>query len=376
MVPPQRAAASTPARGGRCGRRTPRSVGGRRRTTVRSGAATRRRRDGRARCWWRAAGGSPYPTGGEPQQTHRSTTRFGRRWSASSPELKNASPTETTWCTTCGPLRSGRRASVRLALIPRQVRSGRPIDHMPCGSRRTKIPGVGLGGLGCHLAEPLSEGLREQGRQVIGQAPRGSTPGHFVQPSTGAAARLPFKVLNCDSLNGLSLLTRGRLWVLVTPRSASSSATGLEAMLLPRSAWMVSCPAGTFSAAIVAASSCSANVSTRPSALPRRDRPGRHDRRPGRRDQGPHRVRAARGRAARSPGRVRDRATDAVDGVSRRAGTAPASPASSPRLKTPGRSAPSSSTPTTITTDTLVSVCSPPRSSTRARPCTPSERSS
>jgi len=56
------------------------------------------------------------------------------------------------------------------------------------------------------------------------------------------------------------LLTRGRLWLLVTPRSASSSATGLEAMLLPRSGWMVSCLAGTFSAAMVVASSCSAKA--------------------------------------------------------------------------------------------------------------------
>lgn len=51
------------------------------------------------------------------------------------------------------------------------------------------------------------------------------------------------------------MLTRGRLWVLVTPRSASSRATGLEAMLLPRPAWIVSCPAW-----IVAVSSCSASA--------------------------------------------------------------------------------------------------------------------
>jgi len=67
-----------------------------------------------------------------------------------------------------------------------------------------------------------------------------------------------FKVLNCDSLCGLSLLTRGRLCVLVTPRSASSNATGLEAILLPRSAWIVNWRTGTFSAAMVASSNCSA----------------------------------------------------------------------------------------------------------------------
>jgi len=31
----------------------------------------------------------------------------------------------------------------------------------------------------------------------------------------------------------------GRLWLLVTPRSASRNATGLEAIEVPRSAWMV-----------------------------------------------------------------------------------------------------------------------------------------
>ena len=56
------------------------------------------------------------------------------------------------------------------------------------------------------------------------------------------------------------MLTRGRLWVLVTLRSASSNATGLEAMLLPRSACKVNCLAGTFSAVMVAAISCSASV--------------------------------------------------------------------------------------------------------------------
>src|ERR1700752_2350989 len=48
------------------------------------------------------------------------------------------------------------------------------------------------------------------------------------------------KVLNCDSLNGLSSDTCGRLWDWVTPRSASSNATGLEVIEEPRMAWMVS----------------------------------------------------------------------------------------------------------------------------------------
>ena len=49
-------------------------------------------------------------------------------------------------------------------------------------------------------------------------------------------------VLHCASENGLSFDTCGRLWVLVTPRSASNSATGLLFMDDPRSAWSVSWP--------------------------------------------------------------------------------------------------------------------------------------
>src|SRR5277367_5101491 len=51
-----------------------------------------------------------------------------------------------------------------------------------------------------------------------------------------------FRVLNCASEYGLSLLTWGREWDWVTPRSASSSATGLEVIEEARAAWMVSCP--------------------------------------------------------------------------------------------------------------------------------------
>ena len=36
------------------------------------------------------------------------------------------------------------------------------------------------------------------------------------------------------------MLTWGREWLLVTPRSASSNATGLEAIEEPLSAWLVS----------------------------------------------------------------------------------------------------------------------------------------
>ena len=54
------------------------------------------------------------------------------------------------------------------------------------------------------------------------------------------------KVLNWLSENGLSSETCGRLWVLVTPRSASNKATGLEFMEEPRSAWTVSWPGAMF----------------------------------------------------------------------------------------------------------------------------------
>ena len=44
------------------------------------------------------------------------------------------------------------------------------------------------------------------------------------------------KVLNCDSEYGLSFETRGRECVLVTPKSVSNSANGLDFIELPRSA--------------------------------------------------------------------------------------------------------------------------------------------
>ena len=50
-----------------------------------------------------------------------------------------------------------------------------------------------------------------------------------------------FKTLKYRPENGLSLDTCGRPCVLVTPRSASKRATGLEVMAGPRSAWTVSC---------------------------------------------------------------------------------------------------------------------------------------
>jgi len=50
--------------------------------------------------------------------------------------------------------------------------------------------------------------------------------------------------VQCET-NALSLDTWGRECVLPMPRSASSSATGLEVIEVPRSAWIVSVPGGT-----------------------------------------------------------------------------------------------------------------------------------
>ena len=68
------------------------------------------------------------------------------------------------------------------------------------------------------------------------------------------------RVRNWLSLNGLSLLTCGRLWLLVTPRSASRNATGLAVIGEPRSAWMVSWSRPMFCLATVSASSASARL--------------------------------------------------------------------------------------------------------------------
>jgi hypothetical protein len=52
--------------------------------------------------------------------------------------------------------------------------------------------------------------------------------------------RPDLNVRNCASENGLSLLTRGREWLVAIPRSAKSSATSLLRIGAPRSAWIVS----------------------------------------------------------------------------------------------------------------------------------------
>src|SRR3954454_12632015 len=60
-----------------------------------------------------------------------------------------------------------------------------------------------------------------------------------MEPKRPGKSGRYLSVLNWLSENGLSFDTRGRLWLLVTPRSASRWAIGFEGMELPRSAWMV-----------------------------------------------------------------------------------------------------------------------------------------
>src|SRR3990172_1109067 len=64
----------------------------------------------------------------------------------------------------------------------------------------------------------------------------------WIDPKRSGNAGRYFIVLNCASEKGLSFDTEGREWVLVTPRSESSSATGFEVIEDPRSACSESWP--------------------------------------------------------------------------------------------------------------------------------------
>src|ERR1041385_7958800 len=59
-----------------------------------------------------------------------------------------------------------------------------------------------------------------------------------IEPKRSGNSGRYLSVLKWASEYGLSLEQWGREWLLVTPRSASSSATGLDAIDVPRSAWM------------------------------------------------------------------------------------------------------------------------------------------
>ena len=73
-------------------------------------------------------------------------------------------------------------------------------------------------------------GLLYQGENTW-QCPRAP----WMDPNRSGNGDRYFSVLNCASENGLSLETYGQAWVLVTPRSASRSATGFEVIAGSRS---------------------------------------------------------------------------------------------------------------------------------------------
>src|SRR5678809_464648 len=63
-----------------------------------------------------------------------------------------------------------------------------------------------------------------------------------MQPKRSGRSGRYLSVLKWASENGLSSETCGRLWVLLIPRSAMSSAVDFAIIGAPRSEWMVSCP--------------------------------------------------------------------------------------------------------------------------------------
>jgi hypothetical protein len=77
---------------------------------------------------------------------------------------------------------------------------------------------------------------------VPGKEPLAERAGILDRAEPGREAGRYLRVLKWASEYGLSLLVCGRLWLLTMPRSARSSATGFDAIELPRSAWMVSSP--------------------------------------------------------------------------------------------------------------------------------------
>src|ERR1035441_10781023 len=59
-----------------------------------------------------------------------------------------------------------------------------------------------------------------------------------MEPWRSGKSGMYLRVLKWLSEYGLSSETWGRLWVLVTPKSAINSATGFEVIEVPRSAWI------------------------------------------------------------------------------------------------------------------------------------------
>jgi hypothetical protein len=74
---------------------------------------------------------------------------------------------------------------------------------------------------------------------VVGVEERGAEHAGVVdRPEPLGERRAVLERLELGLGIGLSSETWGREWLLVTPRSASNSATGLEVMEVPRSAWI------------------------------------------------------------------------------------------------------------------------------------------
>jgi len=83
---------------------------------------------------------------------------------------------------------------------------------------------VGLDGLGPAVVHIGGSVEPDTGVAVLvvipGEEPAGEGMGILEGPETFGELGRYLRVLNGDSLYGLSLLTCGRLWLLVTPRSA------------------------------------------------------------------------------------------------------------------------------------------------------------
>src|SRR5947207_4196171 len=85
----------------------------------------------------------------------------------------------------------------------------------------------------------------------------------WAEPNRSGNSGRYLSVLNWASEYGLSFEQWGREWLLVTPRSASIRATGLELIEEPRSAWMVSWSGSTPCLRTLSASRRSARLNRR-----------------------------------------------------------------------------------------------------------------
>jgi hypothetical protein len=147
----------------------------------------------------------------------------------------------------------------------------------PGRRRRLAHEALGVGGVGAgqdhgpRLADPGSTAVVDVGGRVVADA--GVTV-LVVVPAKAAFAEGPRVLQRSEPFRelgpvlerlelglrvGLSFEQWGREWLLVTPRSASSNATGLELIEEPRSAWMVSWSGSTPCLRMLSASSRSAS---------------------------------------------------------------------------------------------------------------------